>query len=281
MSDNSENRRRALAEVVTLDAWHDEFNDQASKVDLHVDVVFESGRIGGEPESPVRFRLNIRQADVVVVVPESEPVAVDKRSVSRDSPPYHGQMTETFERAARGSVKGSAVASASTTGISASATTEIGGEASVASSKKLEITATLQLMLVTQAMTPDGHYRWSLRPSDGSVLRGRPWDAKQAPRLKIIDQRKHRKKGIPPTVRVEVRCKREDLDISEVVLKDETLFEATRRRVGFRNRQAAAEAYIRDRLAKEGLAIRNFADSFGELTLASILAGPQPPDIEA
>ena len=275
MSDNSENRRRALAEVVSVDAWHDEFSQKASKVDLHVDVVFDTGRVGGEEESPVRFRLNVKQADVVVVIPELEPVFVEKKSVSRDTPQLQGQMTETIERTARGNVKGSVAGSISPTGLNAAAATEIGAEASVAASNKVEVTATLRLMVVTQSMTPDGYYRWSLRPSKGSVLRGRPWDAEQAPRLKIVDQRKDREKGIPPTVRVEIRCRREDLEITEINVKNETIFEVAKRRAGFRNRLAAAEAYIRDRLVREGLTIRNFDDSFGELTLANIIAEPQ------
>ncbi len=275
MSDNSENRRRALAEVVSVDAWHDEFCQKASKVDLHVDVVFDTGRIGGEAESPVRFRLNVKQADVVVVIPETEPVFVEKKSVSRDTPQLQGKMTETFERTARGNVKGSVGGSISSTNLNAAASAETGAEASVAASKKVEVTAALQLMVVTQSMTPDGHYRWSLRPSKGTVLRGRPWDADRAPRLKIVDQRKDREKGIPPTVRVEIRCRREDLEITEINVKNETIFEAAKRRAGFRNRLAAAEAYIRDRLIREGLTIRNFDDSFGELTLANIIAEPQ------
>lgn len=275
MSNNSENRRRALAEVVSLDAWHDEFSEEVSRVDLHVDVVFETGRVGGEPDSPVRFRLSIKQSDIVVIVPESEPVIVDKGSVSRDSPQFQTQVVESFERAASASVKTAVTGSLSSTSLGASLTAEGGGEVNIASNKRLEMTATLQVMIVTQAMTPDGNYRWSPRPSNGPVLQGRPWDAQRMPRMKIIDQRKDRTKGIPPAVRVEVRCRREDIVISEIIIKDETIWESVKRRAGFRNRMAAAEAYIRDRLVKEGLTIRNFGDAFGELTLASILAGPQ------
>jgi hypothetical protein len=82
MSDNSENRRRALAEVVSVDAWHEQFGHGVPKVDLHVDVVFENGRVGAEKESPVRFRLSVRQAEVVILIPELEPASVDKKSVS-------------------------------------------------------------------------------------------------------------------------------------------------------------------------------------------------------
>src|SRR5205823_1663756 len=87
MVTNSSNRRRAFAEIVSLDAWHEPFSEASSKVDLHADVVFETARVGGEDDSPVRFRLSMRRAEVVIVIPEWEPVGVDKASVSRDNPP--------------------------------------------------------------------------------------------------------------------------------------------------------------------------------------------------
>src|SRR3569832_273801 len=154
MSQNTNNRQRALAEVVSLEAWHDEFSADALKVALHVDAVFETGRIGGEEESPVRFRLNIKQADVVVVVPESEPIGVDKRSVSRDAPQVMGGIAATIELAPEGSV-------------------EITNAASE-----------LRMISVTQSTTADGEYRWSSRPCEGNVLHGRPLDPSDSPRLR-------------------------------------------------------------------------------------------------
>jgi hypothetical protein len=156
-----------------------------------------------------------------------------------------------------------------------SASAELGAEASVSASERVEVTAMLQLIEVTQSMTPEGDYRWSLKPSKGTTLTGRPWDAESTPRLKIVDLRKDRSKGLPPAVRVEVRCRREDLEIKYIEIKSKNTWEAVKNRAGFRNRLAAAEAYIRDRLTKEGLAIKNFSDAFGEVTVASTTAEPQ------
>ena len=65
-----DNRKRALADVVTVDAWHAEFSNDAPRVDLHIDVVFGVGRIGGGESAGVRFRLSLRRAEVVVVAHE-------------------------------------------------------------------------------------------------------------------------------------------------------------------------------------------------------------------
>ncbi|MBN8956802.1 MAG: hypothetical protein J0H17_09515, partial [Rhizobiales bacterium] len=66
--------------------------------------------------------------------------------------------------------------------------------------------------------------------------------------------------------------RREDLLIRDLEVKDEGLWETIRRRAGFKNRLAAAESYIRDRLAHEGLEVKNIEDIFGAVTLASTTA---------
>jgi hypothetical protein len=211
---NSENRKRAFADVVTIDAWHDSFSKEASTVDLHADVVFGTARVGGDSQSPVRFRLSVRRAEVIVVIPDSEPVLVDRKSVSRDAPEMEGRLTQIVERTAQANLRTAASASVSTTRVNASATADAAAQVSRAASEKLEVSATVKFLAVTQSKTADGHYRWQVEPRTDSVLEGRPWDAVKQPRLRLIDQRKDRNKGIPPTVRVEVRCRREDLPIS-------------------------------------------------------------------
>lgn len=127
-------------------------------------------------------------------------------------------------------------------------------------------------MIVTQSQTSEGHYRWSIEPGTAKILKGRPWDPMKQPRLKLLDKRKDRSRGIPPTVRIEVRCRREDLVIEDLQAKDETLWKSLQRRVGFRNRMAAALSFIRDRLSEEGLDVNNIDDIFGQLTLGSVNA---------
>ena len=74
MHRNSDNRKRALADLVTIDVWHDDFGKR--RVNLHADVVFGTARVGGESESQVRFRLSVKRAEVVVIVPDFEPVSI-------------------------------------------------------------------------------------------------------------------------------------------------------------------------------------------------------------
>jgi hypothetical protein len=219
MNSNSDNRRRAFADVVTIDAWHDDFSNDAQSVALHADVVFGTARVGGESESPVRFRLSAKRAEVVVIIPESEPVSVDTKSVSRDAPQLEGRLTEILEQTKQASAKGGISASVSPATLNASATAAAEAQSIISTSKKIEVSATVQFMIVTQSKTADGQYRWLIEPRTKEILEGRPWDATQQPRLKLIDRRKDRTKGIPPAVRVEVRCRREDLVIQDLEQK--------------------------------------------------------------
>jgi hypothetical protein len=266
------NRKRAFADVVSIDAWHDRFDSRHSTVDLHADVVFGVARVGGEIDSPIRFRLSVKRAELVVVIPETEPVSVNPKSVAREVAEPQGHLTEIIEQKTQAHSKGKLSAGISPNKVSGSISAEAEANAAMSSSKKLKISSTVRFMTVTTSKTEEGYYRWLIRPSTTAVLEGSPWDASNEPRLKLIDQRKDRSKGIPPTVRVEVRCRREDLVIEGLEAKDEGIWGATKSRLGFRNRMAAAISYIRDRLSEEGLEVNNIEDIFGQVTLGSVTA---------
>jgi hypothetical protein len=271
MTRNSDNRRRAFADVVTVDAWHQTF-EGTKKVDLHADVVFGIARVGGESTSPVRFRLKVRRAEVVLVIPDSEPVGVDKPSVSRDSPDIRTRVKETIKKSSSSGAGAHFAADISTDkfdgtiGIAAKADTNVSTE------QKIERSGDRPRMHVRQSLTPDGHYRWIIESSEGSHLDGRPWDPTHSPRLKLVDRRKESGKSIPPSVRIEVLCRREDLIIEDITLKDARLWNTTKARLGFSNRMAAAESYIRNCLLEEGLLVGDMADIFSLVTLASVMA---------
>lgn len=276
MSGYLDNRTRAFADVLAIDAWHEAFDSEYATADLHADVVFSTARVGGEPESDVRFRLRLRRAELVVIIPETEPLSVDKRSVSRDSQNQNARVTEILEHSGKSRAAASGSVNlgleSSSAGIALSADTSL----EVSEVRKMEIDTEGPLMAVIQSLTPDGFYRWSIETRTRQPLNGRPWDGTLSPRLKLIDTRSDRTRGIPPTVRIEVRCRREDIDIFDIEIKNENVWQKVKRRAGFRNRIAAAEAYIRDRLASEGLSAQNLNDKFGQLTLGATTAESIP-----
>jgi hypothetical protein len=174
VSQNFDNRRRAFADVVSIDAWHEAFDGEKGRADLHADIVFGTARVGGESESPIRFRLSIRRAEIVLVVPPSEPVVVDPSSVSRDSPDLPAKLTEVIEQNTEASAGAKAGLSLSAKGIDGSLAAEAGARTTLAATRKLELQGAVEFMLVTQSKTAEGDYRWSVEPRRSRVLKGRP-----------------------------------------------------------------------------------------------------------
>ena len=219
----SDNRTRAFSEAVSVDAWHQPFDAGRAIVDLHADVAFTTARLGGEATSPVRFRLSVRQAELVVVVPEVEPVTVVSGSVSRDTPQVSGRRITNSEQHSHAQLRAGATVSSVTGTLPLFGASASGGLSHDASTTT-EVITTLSDFVVTQAKTEDGYYKWILEPSVGDRLAGHPWDAVAKPRLKLKDHRDE-DEHLPAVVRVEVRCKREDLIIEEIVIKNGSMWE--------------------------------------------------------
>lgn len=269
------NRRRALADLVSLDAWKGAI-DRQGRFNLHVDVAFGQARVGGESEAKARFRLTLRRAEIVVIVPETEPAEIDRATVARETPQVKVSASEdlTSQTSVGGALEldfglGGGKPRADI-GVSAQAKTQ------TASSAKTKVTRAGGALLVGQGKTGDGDYRWVITPAiEGQKLDGHPWDAVQSPRMKVRDKRKDLDKHIEPTVRIQARCLREDLVISDIVLKDTTVWNDLTQRPGHRNRMAAAEAVIRDRLAKAGLLHDDLGEPYAQLCLAEVSVGEE------
>lgn len=269
------NYARILSDVVSVDAWHNELGSEHPRADLHVDVTFGVGRFGAEESSPVRFRLSLKNAEIVVVIPETEPVRVDPSSVSRDHVSLRTVHLRTVEQS-------SGVDAGTAAGVHLSNVTpraRLGGSFSAnithSESDKLTVERRSKDFSVTQSITEDGFYRWRVSPYAGSDklhLDGKPWDATSYPRLRLIDCRDDPSSGIPPAVHVEIRAHREDLHISELELKDRKRWDIVKQNTSSRNKIAAAEAYIRDVLSREGLYTGPLDEKFAYITIANVIS---------
>lgn len=77
------NLKRVFSDVVSIDGWHTPFDGVSGVASVHIDAVFGDARIGGELDAPIRFRLRLKKAEIVVVIPSSEPLEVQKATVAR------------------------------------------------------------------------------------------------------------------------------------------------------------------------------------------------------
>jgi hypothetical protein len=247
MSASDMNRLTGFADVVSIDAWHEKFSNETAVVDLHADVVFATARVGGEAESQVRFRLSIKHAELVMIIAESEPFAVDKRSVARFG--NVTAVTRSFEEATElhGAMESDAKLMASPTKVGASATAKLIANVKRTAKEKLKWADKRAPIEVTYRYhNAENSNRWTFKPGIGAVLDGRPWDALKTPLLKLVDQRTNRRKGVAPSARLEIRCLREDLEIQDIEIKDSGLWEKLVNRDGSKNRLKAVEAYIKN-----------------------------------
>jgi hypothetical protein len=272
MSANKVNHRRVFADVLSIDAWHDKFSAETAAVDLHADVVFDTARAGGEAESPVRFRLSMKRAELSVIISETEPLGVNKRSVSRSG----GVKTETrsFEQTTEvvGAMAGDAKLAVAPSRIFGSLGATAQAEAKRAEKSKWKRTEEVAIIKVTYRFDNfEKCDRWTFEPGIGPILDGRPWLALESPLLQLVDQRNDRTRGIEPSVRLVIRCLREDLDISDIEIKNPTARERISASVSS-NRMKAAEAYIRNKLEEAGLEVGDISDKFGKITLADVFA---------
>jgi hypothetical protein len=272
MSDH--NRKRALADMVALDAWRGGSPGKA-KVDLHVDVVFGVARVGGGVDERARFRLSLRRAEVVVIIPPTEPARIDPETVARGgAAKVSVKDVETYKQSKRIGAMAKAEIGVGVSSPKARAKAGLSVAASTGRDKVTTLSRQSDSMLVVQSQTVDGDYRWIITPSiDGDILDGHPWNAKKAPRLKVTDLRQDRGRGIEPGVRVELRCLREDLEINNIVLSDASLWASLTKSPTHRNRVAAAEAVIRDRMMKAGLVHGALDDPYAQMCLAEVTVG--------
>jgi hypothetical protein len=270
---NYTNQQKAFTDVVSIDAWHEKLSSLTPRVDLHADVVFRTARVGGEAESQVRFRLSVKRAELILIIPELERFAVDKRFVARFGKVK--SMTQSFTQTTKvvGRVDADAKAAVGLSTMSASVGAKARANLQRSSEKKLKASEKRTSISVTYRFdNAENNNCWTLEPGIGSVLEGRPWDAAKSPIVKLVDQRVDRERGIEPTVRLEIRCLREDLEITDLELKNTGLWEELKERVGGKNRLKAAEAYIRNRLEEAGLDAGDMSDRFVKITLVDVFA---------
>jgi hypothetical protein len=262
------NRRRILSDVISLEAWHEPFSPGRVSA-IYVDAVFLEARLGKEPESPVRFTLKLRRAEIALVISPNEPLQVLHASVARDQSVKSARLKSQKTTASR---SGSSAAANVAIGSSTGAQVEASGFAGLSKEEQsvVEIDTPVRLILTTQSRTADGHYRWEVKAVHSGPLEGKPWDPLQEPRLSVRDTRTD-EKHVEGSCYVEIRCRREDLIIEGIKLKGSSRLNFLPQRKRHHNRMAAAEAYILAALTSRSLGSDDIHEPFGEICLANIL----------
>jgi hypothetical protein len=259
-----DNISRLIPSGLTVAGWYTS-PDKDGLCAVHVDLVFSTAKFGGDEATEIEFELRLRRCELVIV-----PVDAVRLKISTLARSYKNEETSlrmTDRRAvdlkAQGKI-GASTASLPTVDASASGSFDRSFE------EIREATRTVRDFVVQHGLTADRHPKWEISKSNGAVLQGSPWDATTEPRVRF--EQVPSKISHQPYIRLELRCRREDLDFGDGIrLKDESkkkLFRAKRNRDA---NLAAAEQYIKKVLIEEGLTVSNIAHKFGEITLADVV----------
>lgn len=277
MTYQDRNRLRAFADVVGVDAWHKSFTPGSQEVDLKVDVTFKEGRVGGEDDSPVHFRLRLRRATLAVVISETEPVEVLRDSIRRDDDSIEIDWESQNVNTKHNFASLGAGLSGSLNPLEASASASLSAKAETSIDVNRTHVERMRgrhrgMKSRFQYDNLEQSFNWLIDCQSTDFLEGRPWEANAQPLMTLRDTRQDPSRGIPPNVRVAIRCLREDLIISDIKIKDD---------VGFINKIVgneekiklkAAEAYIRTKLCEVGLLVGDLSNDFAKVVLVDVMA---------
>ena len=262
------NRIRIFSELVSLEAWHQPFTARRTSVGLDADITFSTARLGAEEDSPVRFKLRLKEALLTVIVPDSEPVAVDRSTVARFDPAVTGVQKRRLTGRQKGAASVALDLKGGAKGLLPAGSLHV--DAATASEVFDETTLTRKLgaIIVRHSVDDVGNNRWRFTPGTEDVLSGKPWAPNDTHLFKFKDTEPAGKRKLEPSVRLELSCLREDLDIFDITFKDTkkgiiplAYFDSPRRMI-------AAEAFIRTKLQEEGLPAPQMSEDYAMITLA-------------
>ena len=262
------NRIQIFSELVSLEAWHMPFTTRRNSVGLHADITFSTARLGQDVDCPVRFKMRLRKATLTVVVPETEALLVDRSTVARFDASTAGVRKVRASRKLKAQTSGGIAITAGPAGLAPSANLSASGAAATELSEETTLTSKFDAILVRHSLDVNGSDRWHFSPASEATLVGKPWAAADTPLMKLKDGEGNGNRRVGGTVRLELSCLREDLDIFDIELKDKSKIPLANLRSS--KRLIAAEAYIRTRILSEGLPGPLMSESFALITLARV-----------
>lgn len=243
-----------FADSVSLDVWRDDFSLDDGCANLYIDLVFTKGRITGKSDDGrimVHFKLLLRKA--VLHVLESGSIDFPPEYVTRELPEYHN-LEKRVSMSRGWSIAGSF-----------NSLIKIVGRAGAEKESEIIMTEEGRHANMSTITRKDREgYSISIQNSVARTLLGRPWAAEKS-RFRARDIHFRRKKGEPPEVVVELRCKREDLEIIDIEFPGQNTINWIELSD---KKKTIVEQYIKQELIRLGFPDVDMGDSFSEFMLA-------------
>ena len=260
------NRQMSLKEVVSIEAWYQCFSDETRETDFFLHIKFQDGIFGADPNDPVRFKIRLKRA-VVVVIPE-DPIKVPKASVRRDRVIVDAKKTIERRSATNLSAEANGEVSASSLGLNASAQAKFGAKAEKDVATHSVETITHSGMTIEHSVDDAQNNVWTFAPAEGTSLYGQAFN-ETGPLMKLTHKAQLAK--LPAVVKVRVSCLREDIEILNLEAKDDPKG-FLRKGMGEEKKLRLAEEIIKDTLATNGLEFGAISEKFSRIHVADVIA---------
>jgi hypothetical protein len=262
------NHERILADLVSVEAWFQKLTEQNPESDLFMHVRFQEAVFGSHNDEPVRFRIRLRRADITIVA--EEPLRVPRSKVRRDRLSWINTVEDVTTKEKVASVDVGLNAKAGATGVAMDL--EASAKASGSAGQKQTVTRTVQ----TQGMNVEhsyveGNNRWTFSPAIGPHLMGHAF--KETEPLMCLTLHLPMPK-ISPTVKVLVKCRREDIEVLNIEPKDIPKG-ILNRGMGAERKLKLAEEVIKAALVSAQLFVDDISEPTKEVTVADVLASEE------
>lgn len=228
-------------DLLSIDAWHLEFNDDRNKVDFHAVVVFDQARLGGEGD--VSFTLKIKKARLIVGLPPGFEAPSD--SIFQIAP-KQGLYKRTDSKNSKSGFTFTGLVNKNKPSFDVNAQTGATHERA----ESIESVAESNLIEAKSGFVPGEKVWWDFTSIDGMPLDGPVWRSDETILMTVKDSRKDEERlpeiqnELMPPIEVRVVCRREDLDIC---IYGSRITKLNQKNI------ASAESYIRDVLSAKGL----------------------------
>lgn len=265
------NQRRVLAELLSIDAWHDPIRVDSTTSNVHVELSFQQGRIGGDDDKfPFTFNVSLKRAILTVKV--EAPLEIDRKTVARHIPANQAELTKITS--ARETAKSSAEfgGRVSSKSMTAALGAKVGDETEVSKAAELRFVQATPKIVATPRPMGAHEYAWELTPGYEEILEGQPWDPVSEPRFRLRPS--NPQEALERVIKVYVSCKLDDIVIDGLELKDNSPTGIIKEMVFPKMNEAVAVQQLKLTLRDMNLEIGRMDDRFSNLILADILSVP-------
>lgn len=271
MNSNS-NARRILRDLVSIEAWYEEFTEDAPSSALTVDLAFREANFGGKETDKVQFTVRLKRAELSILPEKLGSISVDRKTVFR------------ARRHSKGVIKTSNTATvtkgASLSGELGIGNTGVQGRAAASGSAniKKENTSTLEIEQKFSNIICEHHYGggdvhcWTMYSNKPPAhLEGHVWD-EPTHLMDLIHSNARTNQRIGSSVTLQVKCLRKDIDILDIQILDNQNQWSRFKRKQEEMKLRLAEQVIKDNLTDQGLNFDNLSRDHAELIIADIIA---------